>query len=74
MLIKLNCLMPVLATFIVSKMCLMSQNNGSGRPRLVAVVFSLNCSGNDLKFCQLSSVKATKHYQVYHFSLQVENA
>ena len=52
MLIKFNCLMPVLATFIASNILPIKwnfyQNNGSSKPRLVAVVCILKCFGNDL--------------------------
>jgi len=36
------------------------QKSASGRPRLVSVVCSLKCFGNDLICWQLVSVKATK--------------
>jgi len=36
------------------------QKNGSGRPRLVAVVCSLKCFEIDLICWQLISIKATK--------------
>ena len=64
MLIKFNCLMPVLTAFIVwkkrfqwSETC---KRNGSGRPRFVAVVYSLKCFGNDLICWQLISANETK--------------
>jgi len=55
---------PEQAAFVVSKNASNEvkrlQNNGSGRPRLVAVVCSLKSFGNNLIFWQLISVKARK--------------
>jgi len=43
------------------------KENGSGKPRLVAVVCSLKCFGNDSICWQLISVKATKHLPYLSF-------
>jgi len=52
--------MPVLPTFIVSKIVKRFQRSDSGRPRLVSVVCSLKSFGYDLVCWQLISAKATK--------------
>jgi len=50
---KCNCLMPVLAAFIISQNAsndakLLQKKSGAGRPRLVVVVYSRKCFRNDL--------------------------
>jgi len=56
---KVNCLMPALAAFTVSKNACnevtLLQKSGSGRPRLVTVVCSLKCFGKDLICWQITS-------------------
>jgi len=60
MLIKFNCLMPVLAAFIVSQKVNFCKRSESCRSRFVAVVCSLKCFENDLVCCQL--IKGNKTF------------
>jgi len=57
--------MPVLAAFIVSQNAFNEvqhlQKSDFGKSKLVAVLCSLKCFGNDLICWQLINVKATKH-------------